>query len=115
MCVELDNMSKDNENELKVSNNDLQLLKKQPLNINDVLKDENYLDTNSNTFKSEDLKVQEKQEEQESDYSKLEEIRVELEKLLGENIFSKVYKIVEESVSLYLTRFPLNKSVTIMS
>ncbi len=100
MCVELDNMAKDNENELKVSNNDLQLLKKQPMNINDVLKDENYLDTNSNTFKSEDLKVQEKQEEQESDYSHLEEIRIELEKSLGENIFGKVYKIVEESVLL---------------
>jgi hypothetical protein len=98
MFVELENMSKDNENELKLSNNDIQLLKKQPLSINDVLKDEYYLDTNSNTLKSEDAKFQEKQEEQESDYSQLDIVKVELEKLLGEEILNKVYKIVEESV-----------------
>lgn len=98
MCVELDDMAKEHENDLKTSNNELQLLKKLPLSINDVLKDENYLDTKSDTLKSEDVKVQEKQGEGESDYSQLEEIRIELEKLLGENIFSKVYKIVEESV-----------------
>ena len=101
MCVELDNLfSKDQENELKLSNNDLLVLKKEIISVNDVLRDENYIDTKSDTLKSDDIKLNEKnlQDELESDYTHLEEIRIDLEKQLGDEVLSKVCKIVEDSV-----------------
>ena len=101
MWVELDNEAKDQESEFKTSNNDFILFKKQVINVNDVFKDENYIDTKSDTIKSEDIKIQEKHEDAESDYTHLEEIRIDLERQLGETIFNKVYKIVESSVLLW--------------
>jgi len=108
MCIELDNIHNDQEADLKCSQ-EMLLLKKENISINDALKDENYLDTKSDTIKSEDIKLQMKQAaatepdvkkstEQDSDYSQLEVIREELERELGEVVLSKVYKIVEESV-----------------
>ena len=121
MCVELDIINQDTE--LKSSSNDFLLLKKENINVNDVMKDENYIEIKVDSIKIDDIKLineneseyskleeirveLEKQKQidkeqisnQESDYSQLEEIRVELEKQLGQVILSKVYKIIEESV-----------------
>ena len=121
MCVELDIINQDTE--LKSSSNDFLLLKKENINVNDVMKDENYIEIKVDSIKIDDIKLineheseyskleeirveLEKQKQidkeqisnQESHYSQLEEIRVELEKQLGQVILTKVYKIIEESV-----------------
>ena len=99
MCVELEILNNDKA-EFKSSNNEFHLLKQENITVNDVMKEENYIDTKSDTLNSEDIKIQDKKQyiEIETDYSHLEEIRIELEKQLGDLILSKVYKIVEESV-----------------
>ena len=68
-------------------------------------RDDNYIDTKSDTIKSDDIRLQEglilQDMEMETDYSHLEVIRIDLENSLGEGILSKVYRIVEELVKMY--------------
>ena len=100
MLLEMDKINKEEKSkgESDDSLEDVNKLKQEYLNVNidEVIKTENYIEENFNLKNI--SKEQSSEEEETMDYSKLECIKISLENELGDNLFASLYRIIEDNV-----------------